>query len=85
MDTLDKELEAINRETHRYEFRRHLRGYTITQRAVPKPSDMFHVAVTGREQIAGRDVLVIAYRQMKINPAFRSSLPVPKDFGTFRS
>ena len=78
-DSLDKELEAINRETHRYEFRRHLRGYTITQRAVPKPSDMFHVEVTGREQIAGRDVLVIAYRQMKINPAFRSSLPVPKD------
>ena len=52
-DSLDKELEAIDRETGRYEFRRHLRGFTISQAAVPKPSDMFHVEVAGRDQIAG--------------------------------
>ena len=65
--SLDKELEAIDRETRRYEFRRHLRGFTIVQRAVPKPSDMFLVEVAGREQIAGRDVIVVVVRQTKVS------------------
>ncbi len=78
-DSLDKELEAIDRETWRYEFRRHLRGFTISQAAVPKPSDMFHVEVAGREQIAGRDVVVVVYRQTKVSRAARSGLPVPKE------
>ncbi len=77
--SLDKELEAIDRETWRYEFRRHLRGSTISQAAVPKPSDMFHVEVAGREQIAGRDVIVVVYRQTKVGPAGRSNLRVPKE------
>jgi hypothetical protein len=78
-ESLDKELEAIDRETWRYEFRRHLRGFTISQAAVPKPSDKFHVEVAGREQIAGRDVIVVVYRQTRVSPAGTSNFPVPKE------
>ncbi len=79
-DSLDKELEAIDRETRRYEFRRHLRGFTISQVAVPKSSDGFRVEVAGREQLAGHDVIVVVYRQTKLRRAGRSNLPVPKQW-----
>ena len=78
-DSLDKELEAIDRETRSYEFRRHLRGFTIVQRAVPTPTDRFDVEVAGREQIAGRNVIVVVWRQTKVDLARRSNLPVPKE------
>ena len=60
--SLEKELEAINRETYRYEFRRHLRGYTIGQSVVLKRHRAaFHVETVGREQMDGRDVVVLDY------------------------
>ena len=79
-DSLANELDAIDRETRRYEFRRHLRGFTISQAAVPKPSDGFHVEVAGREQLAGHEVIVVVYRQTTLSRAGRSNLPVPKEW-----
>jgi hypothetical protein len=79
-ETLEKELQAINRETYRYEFHRHMRGFTIHQGGVSKRGrEDFQFAWVGREQIAGHDVVVLDYRQTGPNP--RSTLPLPKEFG----
>lgn len=79
-DSLDKELEAINRETFAYEFKRHLRGFTIDQGGVlQRWWSAFQVELVGRDHVAGHDVVVLDYRQTAPIPGFR--LPVPKEFG----
>lgn len=77
--SLEKELEAIDRETRRYEFTRHLRGGAINQVGVPKQREAFHVEWMGRQQIAGHDVVVLAYRQTAPIPGSESTLPLPKE------
>jgi len=78
-ESVKKELEAIDRETRRYEFRRHLRGATASQGGIPKQwRETVHVELAGGERIAERDVLVLVYRQTS-GPG--SSLPLPKEFG----
>jgi hypothetical protein len=79
--SLEKELEAINAETKRYEFRRrHVRGLTLAPDGLPAHwRGEFQVEVTGREQIAGHDVVVLAYRQT--SPS-KSNLPLPREFGS---
>jgi hypothetical protein len=81
-DSLKKELEAINRETRRYEFNFHLKGFTISQGGGLKRSrGAFRVQWVGREQVAGHDVVVLDYWQTAPIPGSASSLPVPKEFG----
>ena len=81
-ESLEKELEAINRETQRYEFRRYLRGFTIHQGGMTMAHrEAFYVEFAGREQIAGHDVVVLAYRQTALVPGSVSSLALPKEFG----
>ena len=81
-DSLEKELQAITRETFRYEFDRHLQGGTISQNGVPKQwRKLFHVTWVGRDEIAGHDVVVLDYRQTAPIPGIARSLPVPKEFG----
>jgi hypothetical protein len=82
--SLEKELEAINHETRRHEFTRHLRGIAIDQLALPKPRDAFQVELVGREQIAGHDVVVLAYRQTAPIPGKESTLPLPKELQNAR-
>jgi hypothetical protein len=78
--SLEKELQAINRETYRYEFHRHLRGFTIHQGGMFKRwREDFRFEWVGREWAAGHDVVVVDYRQTGPNP--RSTLRVPKEFG----
>ncbi len=78
--TLEKELEAIHRETSQYEFHRQLRGYTIHQGGVFKRhSAAFAVTMAGRERMSGRDVVVLDYKQTAHIPGFL--LPLPKEFG----
>jgi hypothetical protein len=80
--SLDKELEAIDRETSKYEFHRNVRGMSIYQRDLPKAwLAAFQVDQVGREQIAGRDVAVIDFRQTTVVPALASSLLLPREFG----
>lgn len=78
--SIDKELEAINRETSRYEFRRHLRGYAIQQGGILKRHrQAFQVTMVGRERMDGRDVVVLDYQQTARVGGFL--LRLPKEFG----
>jgi hypothetical protein len=78
-NSLEKELEIIDRETRRHEWTRHLRGVAINQISVPNPREAFPVELARREQIAGHDVVVLAYRQTVAVPGSESTLPLPKE------
>jgi hypothetical protein len=84
--SLEEELATIDEETSRYEFNRHVRGFTINQGSPDDLSRGFHVEVAGRGQIAGHDVIELAYRQSA--PASHSRerlLPrLPSEFGDAR-
>jgi hypothetical protein len=80
--SLEKELQAIDRETSRHEFSRRIRGGVINQLGIPKEwRQRYQVRLEGREQIAGRDIVVLAYRQTAPNPGSRQSLPLPRELG----
>ena len=71
-ENVHKELAAITKETQRYEFNSHVMGLTIHQgnvMAMRGRRDSFALEWVGRDQIAGRDVVVIDYRQT--GPAWR--------------
>jgi hypothetical protein len=61
--SMQAELEAIHRESSRYDLAYTLRGLTISQPGMwfDKPGD-FHVEWAGREQVDGHDFVVIDYR-----------------------
>jgi hypothetical protein len=81
-DNVHKELAAIARETQRYEFNAHIMGLTIHQGMVLKGyRDSFAVEWAGRDQIAGRDVVVIDYRQTGPVPSRGYELNLPREFG----
>jgi len=77
--SLEKELKTIDRETYRYDFGKHLAGVAINPAGVPVPRDAFPVESVSREQIAGHDVVVIAYRQKAMIPAAEPRLPLPRE------
>jgi hypothetical protein len=78
-ESLEKELEAIDRQTSRYEFHRNLRGFTIHQGG-KQYREEFQFDWVGRDQIAGHEVVVLDYRSKAPDP--RMKLTVPKEFGT---
>jgi hypothetical protein len=81
-DSLEKELEAIHRETLRYEFRRHLRGFAIHHSAFPKEWRGTHkVEWAGRELIAEREVIVLDYRQTAAIPGVNRTFRLPRELG----
>jgi hypothetical protein len=82
--SLEKELEDIDRETTRHEFRRRLRGFAIEPLSVPTPRDAFQVELVGREQIAGHDIVVLAYRQTSPIPSTGRPLALPKELQNAR-
>jgi hypothetical protein len=73
-DSLERELKIINDQTSKYEFRAHIRGYTINL-ATPfrDRRDFFHVELNGRDSIDGRQVLLVGYRQTAPLPGARRS------------
>ena len=78
---VQKELTAIARETHRYEFNSHVMGLTIQQAVVlGRRRDSFAIDWAGRDQIAGRDVVVIDYRQTGPVPR-GGEVRLPREFG----
>src|SRR4029077_19232438 len=77
--SLEKELKAIDRETYRYDLGKHLTSVAINQAGVPAPREAFPVESVGREQIAGHDVLVVAYRQRAMMRASEPGLPLPRE------
>jgi hypothetical protein len=85
-DSLEEELATIDEEISRYEFNRRVRGFTINQGS---PDDLrrgFHVEIAGREPIAGRDAIQLAYRQTAPGPHPQTRLlpPLPREFGASR-
>lgn len=79
-DSVKKELDRINRESRRYDLDYSFYGLTLNEGLLLsenlRPS--FQFTNTGREQINGRDVIVIQYQQITNNPDIAlkfSSLP----------
>jgi hypothetical protein len=85
-ESLEGELATIDSETERYEFNRHVRGFTINQGS---PDDLrrgFEIDTAGREQIAGHDTIVLTYRQTThvVQSSIRLLPPLPAEFGDAR-
>ena len=60
--SIERELKAIDRETSRYEFRKHILGGTMNQGGAFKTyRDRFHIEYVGRATLAGRELDVLAY------------------------
>lgn len=81
-ENVQKELAAISKETHRYEFNSHVMGLTVHQgnvMAMRGHRDSFAIEWVGRDQIAGRDVVVIDYRGPGAKDGW--NLNLPKEFG----
>ncbi|MEA2203730.1 MAG: hypothetical protein QOE77_506 [Blastocatellia bacterium] len=81
-DSVKKELERINRESQRYDLVHSFYGLTVNQ-GLPlseKARAAFRFTVAGREQINGRDVIVLQYQQIAQSPELTfklGSLPSP--------
>jgi len=80
--SLEKELDTIDRETERYEFSFHVRGFTINI-AGPHRENVgnYTFEEVGREPMAGRDVVVLAFRQTTRDPSLRPPR-LPREFGS---
>ena len=79
-DSVKKELDRINRESQRYDLHYSVNGFTLNEGLLLsenlRPFLQFNAA--GREQINGRDVIVLQYEQVAYNPQLEfklSSLP----------
>jgi hypothetical protein len=69
-DSVKKELDRINRESQRYDLTHSFYGLTVNQ-GYPlneKTRAAFQFTVAGREQINGRDVIVVQYQQIMQSP-----------------
>ena len=78
-DSVKKELDRINRENQRYDLRYSSHGLTLYQ-GLPleeKTRAYFQFTPAGREQINGRDVLVLQYQQAAQIPGFTFDLSLP--------
>lgn len=80
-DSVKKELERINRESRRYDLDYSSYGLTLneglllTENLLPS----FQFTEAGREQIKGRDVIVLQYQQVAHNPQITIKLSLPKE------
>jgi hypothetical protein len=82
-ESLGDELETINETSWRYGFKRRVRGFTMNEGS---PDDLrrgFHLEIAGRDRIAGRDVIQLAYRQTDFTIPTKNRIPppLPKEFG----
>ncbi|HEX8248880.1 MAG TPA: hypothetical protein VF599_11950 [Pyrinomonadaceae bacterium] len=79
-DSRKKELERIHRESKRYDLNSSSYGSTLNQ-GLPLEESLtpsFLFTITGREQIAGRDVIVIDYQQVARIPGMENKLSLPE-------
>lgn len=78
-DSVKKELDRISRESRRYDLESSLYGMTLNQGELLDESlrASFRFTSAGREQVNGREVVVIQYQQVAQNPhiTFKLSLP----------
>jgi hypothetical protein len=78
-DSVKKEIDRISRESRRYDLTSSIYGETLDQ-GLPLQESVrksFQFTVTGREQVNGRDVVVLQYQQVAQSPhiTFKLSLP----------
>jgi hypothetical protein len=81
-DSILKELNRIHREGSRYDFGWKYEGFTLL-RGLPLQKDLhtsFNFEVEGREQINGRDVIVVRFRPTPQSPNPRVSVDWLSDF-----
>lgn len=78
-DSVKKELDRISRESQRYDHHYSVNGLTLNQGLLLDESmrAAFQFTVDGREQIGGRDVIVLRYQQVEQHPnlKYEGSLP----------
>jgi hypothetical protein len=76
-DSVKKELDRINRESRRYDLKFSFYGLTLNQGLLltEKARAHFQFSDVGREQIDGRNVIVLQYQQVAQIPEFTFSLP----------
>ena len=77
--SVKKEIDRISRESRRYDLESSLYNQTLDQ-GLPLGQDVrasFQFTVAGREQVNGRDVIVLQYQQVAQSPhiTFKLSLP----------
>jgi hypothetical protein len=78
-DSVKKELDRINRESRRYDLGYSVYGLTLNQ-GLPlseKARASFQFTVAGREQINGRNVIVLQYQQVAQIPEETVKLSLP--------
>ena len=81
-DSVKKELDRIYRESRRYDLGHSFYGMTLNQ-GLPldeRAREAFQFTPAGREQVNGRDAIVLEYQQVAQTPHFTSdlkSLPAP--------
>lgn len=78
-DSVKKELDRISRESRRYDQRYSMYGLTLNQGLLLDESlrTSFQFTDAGREQIQGRDVIVLQYHQVAQNPQLTTELSLP--------
>ena len=78
-DSVKKEIDRISRESRRYDLGSSIYGETLNQGLPldPNARASFQFTVAGREQVNGRDVVVLQYQQVAQTPyiTFKFSLP----------
>ena len=75
-DSVKKELDRIYRESRRYDLEHSFYGMTLNQ-GLPleeKLREAFQFTPAGREQVNGRDVIVLDYQQVSHTPSLKSDL-----------
>ncbi|HEX8176540.1 MAG TPA: hypothetical protein VF543_15725 [Pyrinomonadaceae bacterium] len=75
-DSVKKELDRINRESRRYDLNYSFHGLTLNEGLLLSENlrASLQFTATGREQINGRDVIVIKYQQITHNPGLAFKL-----------
>jgi hypothetical protein len=68
-DSVKKELDRINRESRRYDLDYSSHGFTLNEGLLLSENllPFFRFTAAGREQINGRDVIVLQYQQIAYN------------------
>ncbi len=78
-DSVKKELDRISRESQRYNHKYSTSGLTLNQGELLHESvrAAFQFAVVGREQVNGREVIVLQYQQVAQSPGVTIKLSLP--------
>jgi hypothetical protein len=80
--TFEEELKKLNKESSRYDENLSINGFTLTQ-YVPLTSNImpsFKFEETGRENIEGREALVLKFQQTSVNPDINLKIQAPDYF-----